>query len=651
MSIGTQQLDLFDDLSYYEGADVEYKSGRGGLPSSLWETYSAFANTAGGTLWLGISQGSDGQLRFQGLENPEKLKGDIHNLLNNREKVSRNLLTDVDVEIVRVPDDGRALIRIRVPQAGRRERPVYVGKDPFNGTYRRDYEGDYRCTEDEVRRMFADQSEEPVDSRILEGFGMEDIHPQSLAQFRNRFASLDPSNPWLAEDDRGLLEKLGGWRRDRRSGKEGVTLAGLLMFGREAAIRDPAAVPGFHLDYREHFSDDPAIRWTDRLTPDGHWEANLFQFYQRVIVKLGVGPGIKQPFQLDAEGYRRATTSVHEALQEALVNALIHADHSGQGGIVIDRYFDHLEFSNPGTLLLSREQLSTGGISECRNKSLQLMFQKLGAGDKAGSGLDRIRSSWSAQHWQSPRLLQTWRPDRVQLRLPMISTLPEVAMEALRERFGSTLDGCSADEIQALVAAEVEGEVSNQRLQEMLSLHRVDITRMLKDLVQKRFLTAANKGRWTRYSLVEPESGKVGATGVPRDSGSMTPDSASSPPDSGASPPDSASSPPDSGSSPPDSEHLDPAQDPKLLGIAGPVRRGGAAPRQVVLRTILALCEGRFLRLRDLSQLLNRRQETLRDSYVRDMVRDGLLEQRFPGTPSHKDQAYRTKAETLGDAR
>lgn len=109
MSAGTQQLDLFEDLSYYEGADIEYKSARGGLPSSLWETYSAFANTAGGTLWLGISQGNDGQLRLQGLENPEKLKGDVHNLLNNREKVSRNLLTDADVEIVRVPEDGRAL--------------------------------------------------------------------------------------------------------------------------------------------------------------------------------------------------------------------------------------------------------------------------------------------------------------------------------------------------------------------------------------------------------------------------------------------------------------------------------------------------------------------------------------------------------------
>lgn len=630
MSSEQQQLELFGDLSFYEGADVEYKSARGGLPSSLWETYSAFANTAGGIVWLGISQASDGRLRFQGVENPEKLKSDIHNLLNNREKVSRNLLRDADVAIVPAPEGDRQLIRVRVPQAERRERPLYVGKDPFNGTYRRDYEGDYKCTKDEVRRMFADQSEEPIDSRILEGFGMEDIHPQSLAQFRNRFASFDPSNPWLAEDDRGLLEKLGGWRRDRRSGNEGLTLAGLLMFGREAAVRDPAAVPGFHLDYREHFSDDPAIRWTDRITPDGHWEANLFQFYQRVVVKLGVGPGIKQPFQRDAEGYRRAATSVHEALQEALVNALIHADHSGQGGIVIDRYFDHLVFSNPGTLLLSREQLSVGGISECRNKSVQLMFQKLGAGDKAGSGLDRIRSSWAAQHWQSPRLLQTWRPDRVQLRLPMISTLPEEAMEALRERFGSALNGCSADEIQALVAAEVEGDVSNQRLQEMLSMHRVDITRMLKELVQRRFLTAANKGRWTRYSLVEPEHGGAAAGGTPEILGSMTQDSDPLTQDS-------------------DSVTQETAEDwEELVQRATPVRDKGAAPRKLVRDTILALCNRRFLNVRELAELLNRSPEALRNEYVSRMVRAGELELRYPDQPRHRQQAYRSAVSTGG---
>jgi ATP-dependent DNA helicase RecG len=476
--------------------------------------------------------------------------------------------------------------------------------------------------------MFADQSSEDPDSRILEGFGLEDLHPESLAQFRNRFVSFDPSNPWLAENDRGLLVKLGAWRRDRRSGLEGLTLAGLLMFGRELAIRDPAGVPGFQLDYREHFSDDPSVRWTDRLTIDGRWEGNLFQFYQQVIVKLGSGPGIKQPFQIDAEGYRRATTSVHEALQEALVNALIHADYAGQGGVVIDRYLDHIEFSNPGTLLLSREQLLRGGVSECRNKSLQLMFQKLGAGDRAGSGLDRIRDSWSVAHWQSPRLIQTWRPDRVRLILPMISTLPEEAMQKLQARFGPALGECAPEEIQVLVAAQVEGEITNQRLQEMLSVHRVDITRMLKELVQDGFLEPEGQGRWTRYHLVEPAQGPSSP-----DSGGLTPNS-------GSVTPDSESLTPNSGSVTPG---LVAGRD-ELIRLAKPVRDMGAAPQSLVRATILTLCSGRFLSLRELADLLGRNPETLRGGYISKMVRAGQLELRYPDQPRHRQQAYRSVA-------
>ncbi|MEZ4756297.1 MAG: hypothetical protein R2817_05675 [Flavobacteriales bacterium] len=155
------------------------------------------------------------------------------------------------------------------------------------------------------------------------------------------------------------------------------------MFGRTEAITARKA-PRLSLDYRERFSDDPNIRWTDRITSDGTWEGNLFQFYMLVMQRLRTGPGLTSPFRLDTEGVRQPTTSVHEALQEALVNALIHADHSGQGGVVIDVMTDRMEFSDPGTLLLSREQLLKGAVGECRNKYLQRMFEKLGLGDKAG---------------------------------------------------------------------------------------------------------------------------------------------------------------------------------------------------------------------------------------------------------------------------
>lgn len=130
-----------------------------------------------------------------------------------------------------------------------------------------------------------------------------------------------------------MLSKLGGWRRDRKTGTEGVTVAGLLMFGRDETLRE--GVPGYHVDYRERLSDDPAERWSDRLTADGTWQPNLFQFYLRVVQRLVAD--LKLPFQLDADLFRKGETEVHEAIREALVNALIHADYNGQGAACRER--------------------------------------------------------------------------------------------------------------------------------------------------------------------------------------------------------------------------------------------------------------------------------------------------------------------------
>jgi ATP-dependent DNA helicase RecG len=606
-----KQLMLFDDLSLYEGTDIEYKSGKGGLPSSLWETYSAFANTEGGTIFLGVAQ-RGAELDVHGLENPDKLKSDLFSALNNRTKVSRNLLGNDDVEALEVAPS-RHVLRIVVPRADRRQRPVYVGLDPFRGTYRRNHEGDYLCTEDEVRRMFADQRDEPVDSLPMLGFSMADLDQDSIQQFRNRFASRAPNHPWLSERDEILLTKLGALWLDRDSGKVHVTLAGMVMFGNSDTIQLPQAVPSFQLDYRERLSDDPSVRWTDRITIDGTWPGNLFQFYLRVMRKLALDPGLKAPFIRDREGVRRSGSAVHEALQEALVNALIHADHTGQGGIVIDRYPDRFEFSNPGTLLVSHEQLMRGSVSECRNKSLQRMFQMLGVGDKAGSGIDKIRKSWDAQHWRSPSLKDSFRPDRVQLVLPMVSMLPESVLKALRERFGNKLAALGKEEMQALATAATEGSVTNLRLQEILKLHRADITGLLKGLVQDKLLVAKGVRRGAWYELV----------GGPL---SLEPSPASLLPGRG-------------------NKSKRPANEAEIPGGNKSVRRGNKlgdkSQADPVREAILEACRETYLTIKEIAKAIGRSPGKLRRDHIYPMVSEGLLVPKFK-SPKHPKQAYTT---------
>ena len=138
-----------------ETADWEFKSAKGGLPRSLWETYSAMANTEGGVILLGATEKEEG-LRLDGLTGAElsKVLKELWDNLNNRGKVSVNLLSNDDVATL--PTGPAQLVMIRVPRATRTQRPVYLGPTPFGNTFRRQHEGDYRCPDDEVRRMLAD---------------------------------------------------------------------------------------------------------------------------------------------------------------------------------------------------------------------------------------------------------------------------------------------------------------------------------------------------------------------------------------------------------------------------------------------------------------------------------------------------------------
>ena len=86
------------------------------------------------------------------LPDPMQLVHDFWVLVNAPNIASANILKP---RHVRVEDcQGKRIVVIRVPRANRRDRPVYVGDDPLTGTYRRSGEGDFRCTPDEVRRMF-----------------------------------------------------------------------------------------------------------------------------------------------------------------------------------------------------------------------------------------------------------------------------------------------------------------------------------------------------------------------------------------------------------------------------------------------------------------------------------------------------------------
>ncbi|HRL64598.1 MAG TPA: ATP-binding protein, partial [Segatella copri] len=145
---------IYEILSGGERVTLECKKATKGVPTSLWDTYSAFANTYGGIILLGVVEHmneQDNAERFEivGVEDADKIRKDLWNTVNSREKVNINLLYDDDIQTIDI--GGRKVIAINVPRADNTVRPIYINNNLSRGTFKRNHEGDYHCTEQELK--------------------------------------------------------------------------------------------------------------------------------------------------------------------------------------------------------------------------------------------------------------------------------------------------------------------------------------------------------------------------------------------------------------------------------------------------------------------------------------------------------------------
>ena len=477
-----------------ESSDLEFKSAKGGFPHSFWETYSSFANTDGGSIVFGVKE-KDGRFFVDGLtkEQAQKYEKNFFDAMHNKNCVNIALLKEDDVQTVKFGEV--YFIFFYIPRVDRSLRPVYCGLDPYTGTYRRDLDGDYHCSREEVNSMFADANlVSPIDGRILKNYSKEDLDSDSIKQYRRRFEQWNPDHVWNALPEEQFLEKLNVFRKDRKTGEYGLTYAGLLMFGTYSAIMDEN--PNFFPDYQE--IQDPNDRWVNRICPDGNWESNLFQFYSRVLPILQ--NFLPKPFQLEGN-QRKTETPAHIAVREALANALVHADYTENASLNIYKYPNKMVFANPGIMLISLKQYYKGGESVCRNKYLQTMFTFLGSAEKAGSGADKIIHGWEKQNWKRPYIEEKSKPNKVVLTMSMESLLDESVIQGLTMHFGDNIENLPHQQLMTLALAYSEEEITNERLQYVLDMHRVDITQMLSKMCSLHLLESAGYGRGTKYHI------------------------------------------------------------------------------------------------------------------------------------------------------
>ena len=595
-----------------ENDELEFKGAKGGLPRSFWETYSSFANTNGGVIILGISE-KKGILHYEALDNItiDKLQKDLWSGVNNPSTVNINLLSNKDVEVY--DSNGIKVILVNVPRADRDQCPVYIGQDPYNGTYKRGYEGDFKCNRREVQRMFADADiTHTFDKQILEGYTINDIDIESLRQYRQLFNISKPDHIWSTFDDMTFLKKLGAYRQDRNTKKEGFTRAGILMFGKGEAIVEDECAPSFFPDYRNETNSGESVRWIDRMYPDGTWEANLLQFYLRTLPRLqGFLP---KPFKIEAN-QRIDQSPAHIAIREVFVNMLVHTDYKAEGSISVRFHNGTYIFSNQGTMLVSQEQFFEGGESICRNPTLQNMFMMLGPAEKAGSGGSKIMEGWRTNNWRAPYIIERTRPDKVEFHLTMESLMQKEVIESLNSRLGFDIKTLPSDYQIVLAVSLTEKQVTNERLRYILQLHKADITVLLQRMCKKGLLLSEGYGRGTKYTLPDPithNSENINDLFKHKEGSSAAKEGSSA---------DKEGS----------SQYSAEVQ--RLL------QKQRLSKREIT--TILCQIATDWLSPQEIASILHKDLKYIKDKIIPQLIADGILEREFPTIPNHPQQRYR----------
>lgn len=474
-----------------ESKELEYKLSQSKLSKSFWETVSAFANTDGGLIVLGVSEDKKGIYQVAGVKDATEIRTQIFNGNNNLECISRPIINNDDVLITTY--EQKQLIQVIIHPEQYNSRPVSVTK----GTYVRTDDGDRLATEEQLK-YFAIERQGEIDTRLLNNFGLDDLEQADLQSYKSLLKAKKAN---IATDTKEFLSDIGVLKKDRTSNENELKLSegGLLFFGKFSAIMD--RFPRFQLDYMK-YAKDSDIDWEDRVSVgDMNFPSlNIFSFYNIVLPKLVAG--IDDKYLQDAD-FTRGTyyADLKLAAKEALVNALMHAYYDGYVAVKIVDRPSYFEFTNPGDMRVSKESFLRGQTSIIRNSQIALLFRKIGISEKAASGGPRILKSASNNHLLAPEIKIDNEHNFTTIRIWKVD-----ALTLLNDKF-------ELDKVQRFIidyASRVKTFKFNDLIVKSDGAYgsQSKIRQRLNILVESGIINVTGKGRATFYQLLKTPAQK-----------------------------------------------------------------------------------------------------------------------------------------------
>jgi len=439
--MNANERQLMEMIRQGEGIDLEFKACRSQLSRDVYETVCAFLNRHGGTILLGVSDSGV----IQGIEQNavEQIKKDFVTVINNPQKIHPPAYLSVDEMEIR----GKLVLRIYIPESSQVHR--------CNGRiYDRNEDGDLDITDHtrHVADLYQRKQATYSENKIYPFVDLEDLRSDLIDKCRRLAGVWRDDHPWLGMDDLELLKSAQLYQTDPETGKSGITLAGILLFGNDRLIL--SAVP--------HHRTDLILRKVnlDRYDDRDLVRTNLSESYERIIAF--VQKHLPDPFFL--EGMERI--SIRDAIfREVASNILIHREYTNAfpAKLIVERGQVRTENSNKphGFGVLD----PTNFTPFPKNPVIGAFFREIHRADELGSGMRKMMRYGKAYGGADPEMIEG-DVFRIVVKVPEFgaagegSVTPEVTPEAAPD---------VTPEVRRMLSV-ISGEMTRGEIQEKLGL-------------------------------------------------------------------------------------------------------------------------------------------------------------------------------------
>ena len=480
--------------------DIEVKDGSGGFPSSVLKSVSAFANTAGGLVVLGLSEPDFEPTRVDARQLASTLAS----------KCSDSLEPSIRPEIELCTIDGEFVVVASVDEISDETKPCFV-KGAGSDAYVRTHDGNRRLTAYEHHALLASKGQPTDDEQPVPGTTMEDLAPGLVERFLTRIR--DTRGPAFRDADDAECLRLLGVLISTSQGRA-VTLAGLLALGRYPQQYFPrlsltfvsfATETGAPLADGTRYLDSQPIEGSIPVMLEQAADVLRRNMSRRAVV-VGLGREDYWDYPL-------------EAVREVVVNALMHRDCNssalGQPAMMA-LYPDRLEVSSPGGLYgaFDPDRLMTEPVTAARNARLAKLLQDVaapGSGqtvcENVGTGLLSAAQHLRAAGLSPPEIEHTLSDFKVVFRSHTV--LDQPALEWL-----STLGDVDLSDRQRLGLAHVRRHqrIDNRGYRALTGCDAATATRELMDLGRQGLLERIGGRRWAEWRLADDLREQTGAS-------------------------------------------------------------------------------------------------------------------------------------------